>query len=84
MFDFEEKKLCFKFNGKEQEIDYPTVKMVNKFRKNLKGGSDEVDETISFLCNLGADKEVVENLRISQLEKLIEELTQELHGSKKN
>ena len=75
----------FKFNGEVQEIDYPTVRMINGFRKKLKAeGADEVDETINFLCDLGAKKDIVEGLRITQLNALVEELTAELQSSKKN
>ena len=85
MLNFDSKKLEFKFNGEMQEIDYPTIKMINGFRKKLKkDGADEVDETINFICDLGAKREVVENLRLPQLNALVEELTNELQGSKKN
>ena len=85
MLNFEVKKLEFKFNGEMQELDYPTVKKINSFRKKLKKeGADEVDETIDLLCDLGAKREVVEGLRIGQLNSLVEELTTELSDSKKN
>ena len=78
MLDFDLKKLKFKFNGEDNEIEYPTVKKINQFRKALKAdGADEVDCTIEFLCELGAKKEVVESLRISQLNALVSELTLE-------
>lgn len=85
MLDFEKKVLIFKFNGEEQELEYPTVKMINEFRKQLKKqDNDEVDLTIDFICKLGSKKEIIESLRVSQLNKLVEELTQELSDSKKN
>lgn len=85
MLSFDAKKLEFKFNGEVQEVEYPTVKKVNAFRKKLKEeGSDEIDEVINFLCDLGAKREVVESLRVGQLNALVEELTEELQSSKKN
>jgi hypothetical protein len=85
MLSFDKKKLSFKFNEEIQEIEYPTVKKINSFRKELKkDGADEVDCTINFLCDLGAKKDVIEALRVSQLNALVEEITQELSDSKKN
>lgn len=85
MLSFDEKKLEFRFKGEVQEIEYPTVKKINSFRKELKKeGTDEVDATISLLVDLGAKKEVVESLRITQLNTLVEELTAELQEEKKN
>lgn len=85
MLSFDKKKLAFKFNDVVQEIEYPTVKKINQFRKELKkSDADEVDSTISFLCELGASREVIESLRVSQLNALVEELTQELADTKKN
>lgn len=79
MLDFDFKKLEFKFNGKPYELEYPTIKKINQFRKELKKPeADEVEVIIGFLCDLGAEKEVVESLRISQLNALVEELTSEL------
>jgi hypothetical protein len=85
MFDFStEKKVQFKLNGKEYSLRYPTLKDVNRFRKELKKDqADEVDASINFLCELGGEKEVIEGLRISHLNVLVEELTQEV-SSKKN
>lgn len=85
MFDFgNEKNVEFKLKGKSYSLRYPTLKDVNKFRKLLKSQEvDEVDASIDFLCNLGGEKEIIESLRISQLNVLVEELTQEI-SSKKN
>lgn len=84
MLDFDVKKLVFKFKGEKQEIDYPNVKMINSFRKKLKAeDSDEVECTIDLLCDLGAEREVIEQLRVSQLNSLVEELTSEM-ADKKN
>jgi hypothetical protein len=84
MLNFEVKKLSFKFNGESYEIDYPTIKKVNEFRKKLSSEQDEVDVTVDFLVELGAKREVIESLRVSQLSSLVEELTQEIQLSKKN
>jgi TRAP-type C4-dicarboxylate transport system substrate-binding protein len=85
MLSFDSKKLVFKFNGKEQEIEYPTVKKVNQFRKELKNKEhDEVETVVNFICSLGAERETIESLRVSQLNKLVEELTNEISDSKKN
>lgn len=85
MLSFESKKLVFKFDGEEQEIEYPTIRKISQFRKELQAKeTDEVEITIRFLCNLGAKRETIEALRISQLNKLVEELTNEITDSKKN
>lgn len=79
MLSFDFKKLEFKFDGNIYELEYPTVKKINQFRKQLKKeNADEVDEIIEFLCDLGAKKEVIEKLRITQLNALVEELTSEI------
>jgi hypothetical protein len=78
MLNFDFKKLEFKFNDEQYELEYPTVKKINHFRKELKKkDADEVDVIIAFLCELGAKKEVIESLRVTQLNALIEELTNE-------
>ena len=85
MLSFDSKKLVFKFNGEDQEIEYPTIKKIGMFRKDLQSkDNDEMEVTINFLCNLGAKREVIEALRVSQLNKLVEELTNEMIESKKN
>ena len=79
MLDFDFKKLEFKFDGKKFELEYPTIKKINSFRKDLKKPDcDEVEVIVDFLCDLGAEKEIIERLRVSQLNALVEELTSEL------
>lgn len=78
MLDFDYKKLSFKFDGAVYDIEYPTVKKINNFRKELKkDDADEIETIISFLADLGAPKEVVEKFRVSQLNAIVEELTSE-------
>lgn len=84
MLNFDEAKLEFTFKGKQYSMEYPSIKKLNKFKKQLKKSEDEIDSTIEFLCDLGAEKEVIEALRVSQLNALVEEITNELQGSKKN
>lgn len=83
MLEFIDKKLKFKFKGEQYEIDYPMVKSVNTYRKELKKkGADEVECTINFLVDLGAEREVIENLRIAQLTQLTDELIKESNEKK--
>lgn len=85
MLKFDRKTLSFTFDGKEYSIEYPTLKKIGEFRKKLKEqDADEVDCTINFLCDLGAEREVIESLRVAQLNQLVDELTLEKLASKKN
>lgn len=84
MLNFNEKVLNFMFKGVQYEMDYPSIKVLNKFKKQLSKSDDEIESTIDFLCELGAEKEIIESLRVSQLNALVEEITNELSSSKKN
>ena len=77
MLDFFDDKLKFKYNGNEYEVNYPKVIDVKNFQKMLKDGGEEIECTINFICSLGAPKEVLENLRVWQLNSILESLIEE-------
>lgn len=74
MLEFESKKLEVKLNGTVYSLDFPKVKGVRDLQEKQKEKGESIDHIIDFLCSHGLPKEVIEEMEISHLEKIVDAL----------
>jgi len=74
MLDFSDEVLEFKWKGKVYKLDYPTVKSLKNFQKHQVKDNENIDHLISFLCDLGGKKEVIESLPAKAITSIVKEL----------
>ena len=75
--ELKKRKLQFKFEGKDFEINFPTTRQVRDFDQLLKTKEDKdhFDLMIEFLGWLGLDKEIVLDMETGHVKAIIDALT---------
>ena len=74
MLEFKKRVLKFSFDGKEQELKYPTVKKIKELQVLQKNEKDEVVVLEEFLIGLGLDQEVFGELEVDHMNKIVDTL----------
>lgn len=72
MIEFDRKKLKFKLDGKEHEVNFPTVGQLKAYQKANQESQDTFETTVDFLEKLGLEKEVCMGLEADHLKTIVE------------
>lgn len=86
MLDFDDHKVIeFKFKGEVHQLEYPSYNVSKKFKDLYqKVDKDELELLIEYIEACGGKREILEQLRLPQLNKLAMELAGENMEVKKN
>lgn len=71
--EIKRKVLKLKFDGREFEIKFPSVKQLKELQK--KDGEDDLEMTLRFLSELGLPKEASEQMEPDHIKEIVDHIT---------